>query len=133
MEDDDGDEDGEPVVVEITDTLDLHTFAPRDVKALVADYLDLAADKGITRVRIIHGKARGRFAASSTASSRSTRAWRASSSPPTPAPGARPSSACGLDPRRSAPDERLRNEALAEDAAEELGLLAQIPKLQVDR
>jgi len=39
--------------------LDLHTFAPRDVKALVADYLDLAVEKGYAEVRIIHGKGTG--------------------------------------------------------------------------
>jgi dsDNA-specific endonuclease/ATPase MutS2 len=60
-EDDEDDEDGEPepVVVEITDTLDLHTFAPRDVKELVADYVELAVEKGLTEVRIIHGKGDG--------------------------------------------------------------------------
>jgi len=46
-------------VVEITDTLDLHTFHPREVKALVNDYLDLAIEKGFTEVRIIHGKGTG--------------------------------------------------------------------------
>ncbi len=43
----------------IEDTLDLHTFAPRDVKALVEDYLELAAGKGFAEVRIIHGKGVG--------------------------------------------------------------------------
>ena len=47
------------VEIEITDSLDLHTFAPRDVKELVADYLDLAAEKGLVEVRIIHGKGTG--------------------------------------------------------------------------
>ena len=51
--------DQDPVVVEIEDSLDLHTFAPRDVKELVADYLDLAAEKGFAEVRIIHGKGIG--------------------------------------------------------------------------
>jgi dsDNA-specific endonuclease/ATPase MutS2 len=46
-------------VVEITDTLDLHTFHPREVKALVSDYLELAVEKGFTEVRIIHGKGTG--------------------------------------------------------------------------
>ena len=45
--------------MEIEDTLDLHTFAPRDVKALVEDYLELAADRGFAEVRIIHGKGTG--------------------------------------------------------------------------
>jgi dsDNA-specific endonuclease/ATPase MutS2 len=58
-DDDEPDLEGEPVEMEITDTLDLHTFAPREVKALVSDYLDLAAEKGFTDVRIIHGKGIG--------------------------------------------------------------------------
>jgi dsDNA-specific endonuclease/ATPase MutS2 len=50
----------EPIIeLPIEDTLDLHTFAPRDVKALVEDYLTLAAEKGLTEVRIIHGKGTG--------------------------------------------------------------------------
>ena len=58
MSDDDPDPDA-PVVVEITDELDLHTFAPADVADLVAEYLDEAARRGFARVRIIHGKGRG--------------------------------------------------------------------------
>ena len=45
--------------IEITDSLDLHTFRPSEVKDLVADYLDLAAEKGFQEVRIIHGKGIG--------------------------------------------------------------------------
>ncbi len=56
---DEEDEAGEPVAMEIEDTLDLHTFAPREVKALVEDYLTLAAEKGLAEVRIIHGKGQG--------------------------------------------------------------------------
>jgi dsDNA-specific endonuclease/ATPase MutS2 len=47
------------IVVDIEDTLDLHTFAPRDVKDLVTDYLELAAGKRFAEVRIIHGKGQG--------------------------------------------------------------------------
>jgi dsDNA-specific endonuclease/ATPase MutS2 len=57
--DDDEDDDDEPVEVPIEDVLDLHTFAPRDVKGLVADYLALAAERGYAEVRIIHGKGTG--------------------------------------------------------------------------
>ena len=56
------DEDGfeEKVIeMEITDVLDLHTFPPREVKALVRDYLDLALERGFEQVRIIHGKGVG--------------------------------------------------------------------------
>ena len=52
--------DSEPdVVFEITDVLDLHTFKPSEVKDLVRDYLDLAHEKGLRQVRIIHGKGTG--------------------------------------------------------------------------
>jgi dsDNA-specific endonuclease/ATPase MutS2 len=55
------DEDLEDVVVEIPidGTLDLHTFAPRDVKDLVPSYLDECLGRGITEVSIIHGKGKG--------------------------------------------------------------------------
>ena len=49
----------DPVEFEITDELDLHTFRPSDVGELVPDYIELCLEKGITRVRIIHGKGIG--------------------------------------------------------------------------
>lgn len=49
----------EPVEIEITDVFDLHTIPPRDVKAVVEEYLRLAREKGFTVVRIIHGKGIG--------------------------------------------------------------------------
>ena len=49
----------EPVEIEITDTFDLHTIPPRDVKAVVEEYLRLAHEKGFRSVRIIHGKGIG--------------------------------------------------------------------------
>jgi dsDNA-specific endonuclease/ATPase MutS2 len=57
----DDDEPDLPDVVEvpITDELDLHTFAPREVAALVADYLDECVTRGFTEVRIVHGKGIG--------------------------------------------------------------------------
>ena len=61
MSDDDGD-DFDPdaiVAVPIGDELDLHTFAPRDVADLVAEYVDAARAAGFTRVRIVHGKGTG--------------------------------------------------------------------------
>lgn len=51
--------DDEVIRHPITDVLDLHTFAPRDVKALVADYLDECVGRGFPSVRIIHGKGTG--------------------------------------------------------------------------
>lgn len=49
----------EPVEIEITDVFDLHTIPPRDVKAVVQEYLRLAQKKGFKVVRIIHGKGIG--------------------------------------------------------------------------
>ena len=45
----------EPVVIEITDVFDLHTIPPREVKAVVEEYLLEAHGKGFRVVRIIHG------------------------------------------------------------------------------
>jgi dsDNA-specific endonuclease/ATPase MutS2 len=49
----------EPIELEVTDSLDLHSFAPRDVKNVVQNYLEEARKKGFKLVRIIHGKGVG--------------------------------------------------------------------------
>jgi len=49
----------EPVDLEITDSLDLHSFQPRDIRAVVEAYLAEAHKKGFPIVRIIHGKGVG--------------------------------------------------------------------------
>ena len=49
----------EPVEIEITDIFDLHTIPPREVKAVVEEYLREAHQKGFRVVRIIHGKGIG--------------------------------------------------------------------------
>ena len=49
----------EPVAIEITDVFDLHTIPPRQVKAVVEEYLREAHAKGFPVVRIIHGKGKG--------------------------------------------------------------------------
>ena len=49
----------EPVPIEITDTFDLHTIAPREVKRVVEEYLLEAQRAGFRSVRIIHGKGVG--------------------------------------------------------------------------
>jgi dsDNA-specific endonuclease/ATPase MutS2 len=49
----------DPVEIEITDVFDLHTIPPREVKAVVEEYLRLAHEKGFKVVRIIHGKGIG--------------------------------------------------------------------------
>ena len=62
-------EDDEPfpdvVDIEITDSLDLHSFQPRDIKAVVTEYLKEAHKKGFRVVRIVHGKGIGVQARSS--------------------------------------------------------------------
>ena len=49
----------EPVDIEISDSIDLHAFDPRDVKAVVIEYLKEAHNKGFRIVRLIHGKGVG--------------------------------------------------------------------------
>lgn len=49
----------EPVTIPITDVFDLHTIQPRDVKVVVAEYLNEALRLGFASVRIIHGKGIG--------------------------------------------------------------------------
>lgn len=52
-------DDLEPVELEITDTLDLHTFRPQDVADVVRSYLDEAHARGLRTIRIIHGRGKG--------------------------------------------------------------------------
>lgn len=49
----------ETVAMPIDGTLDLHTFPAREVKDLIPDYVAACRERGITRVRIIHGKGTG--------------------------------------------------------------------------
>jgi dsDNA-specific endonuclease/ATPase MutS2 len=49
----------DPVRIPITDTFDLHTIAPRDVKFALEAYLEEAHKLGMTALRIIHGRGIG--------------------------------------------------------------------------
>ena len=49
----------EPVNLPIEDALDLHAFAPRDVRPVVDEYLKEAATRGFREVRLIHGRGIG--------------------------------------------------------------------------
>jgi dsDNA-specific endonuclease/ATPase MutS2 len=49
----------DPVLVPIEDSIDLHTFRPKEVSDLLDDYLEAASAKGFKEVRIIHGKGTG--------------------------------------------------------------------------
>ncbi len=52
-------EDSEPVRLEVTDVLDLHTVPARDVKPVVEEYLHEAHRLGLRALRIIHGRGIG--------------------------------------------------------------------------
>jgi DNA-nicking Smr family endonuclease len=39
--------------------LDLHGFLPRDVKRVVEDYVTAAHERGLSELRIVHGRGKG--------------------------------------------------------------------------
>jgi DNA-nicking Smr family endonuclease len=49
----------EPIRFPIEDSLDLHPFAPKDVRPVVDEYLKEAAARGFREVRLIHGRGIG--------------------------------------------------------------------------
>jgi dsDNA-specific endonuclease/ATPase MutS2 len=49
----------DPVVLEFRDVLDLHSIPPKQVRAVVEDYLEEAYRRGFRFLRIIHGKGIG--------------------------------------------------------------------------
>jgi DNA-nicking Smr family endonuclease len=49
----------EPIEVPITEALDLHDFAPREVVPVAEAYLEAAREKGYSEVRLIHGRGKG--------------------------------------------------------------------------
>src|ERR1017187_7810591 len=52
-------EDDEPIRIPITVVFDLHTIPPRDVRAVVEEYLIEAHRMGYRALRIIHGRGIG--------------------------------------------------------------------------
>ena len=51
--------DEEPVRIPVTDVFDLHSVPPRDVRAVVEEYLSEAHRLGFRALRIIHGRGIG--------------------------------------------------------------------------
>lgn len=50
---------GEPVVIPIEESIDLHPFSPKDIPSVVEEYLEQCRRAGISEVRIIHGRGKG--------------------------------------------------------------------------
>jgi len=53
------DEQQEIVELPVGDVLDLHGFLPRDMKEIVAGYIDAVWEAGLREIRIVHGKGVG--------------------------------------------------------------------------
>jgi dsDNA-specific endonuclease/ATPase MutS2 len=49
----------DPVHLPIEPEIDLHAFSPRDIPSVVEEYINAAAEAGLTEVRIVHGRGRG--------------------------------------------------------------------------
>jgi dsDNA-specific endonuclease/ATPase MutS2 len=49
----------DPIRIPVTDTFDLHTVRPQDVKGVVEEYLAEANRLGFKALRIIHGRGIG--------------------------------------------------------------------------
>ena len=49
----------DPIEYPVDGTLDLHLFAPPEVGEVVAEYIQACLERGITELRIIHGKGKG--------------------------------------------------------------------------
>ena len=45
--------------IPIEGVLDLHAFAPRDVKSVVHEYISAAHEAGFREIRLIHGRGQG--------------------------------------------------------------------------
>ena len=49
----------DPIVMPIEDVIDLHPFAPKEIRSVVEEYLRECYMAGFTQVRLIHGKGKG--------------------------------------------------------------------------
>ncbi len=59
MVDADDDDDDALVHLPIDASIDLHTFAPRDIVSVVDEYITAAHAAGLREVRLIHGRGHG--------------------------------------------------------------------------
>ena len=50
---------GEPVIVPLEDSIDLHAFSPKDVPSVVEEYIEQCQQADLSEVRIIHGRGTG--------------------------------------------------------------------------
>ena len=53
------DNDETPIAVPIEGELDLHAFRPRDIAAVVDEFVTAAQEAGLTEVRLVHGRGKG--------------------------------------------------------------------------
>ena len=58
-EDEDEPDPTQPFKIQVEDSIDLHSFPPRDVPDVVDAYLGEAVEKGFSEVRLIHGRCIG--------------------------------------------------------------------------
>lgn len=60
MKESEGERNSEtPVVLEASDSLDLHGFLPHDIPSVVDEFLVLCSSRGVKVTRLIHGKGKG--------------------------------------------------------------------------
>ena len=59
MNEDEPPDEAAAVEIPLTGELDLHAFAPRDVASVVDEYVRACAARGLTLLRLVHGRGRG--------------------------------------------------------------------------
>jgi DNA-nicking Smr family endonuclease len=54
-----GNDDDSAVEIPVTGELDLHAFAPADIPSVVEEYVAASRQRGLTLLRLIHGRGKG--------------------------------------------------------------------------
>ena len=49
----------DPIVLPIEESIDLHSFQPKEIASVVEEYLEQCRQAGFREVRLIHGKGKG--------------------------------------------------------------------------